>query len=138
MNRVKLTGECFQNLIGKKVPHHPATHLHLFRCGDIAPRDYPRFPSCSDVLFDHCDKNFVFYWLNRHIFSSVQNVWILNTHPCQKELHLRFMKDWGEKTPTFYVHADYAHYFKVTSGSHNSIPPVIFVPKSESMPPIFV
>lgn len=138
MNKVRLTGQCFQKLIDQKVLNHSATHLRLFRCGDISPRDNPRFPVCTDVLFDHCDKNFVFYWLNTHIFPTVENVWIFSTHPCQKEIHLRFMKDWGQKVPNFYVDPEYIHYFKVTSGNHHAIPPVIFIPKSEERPAIFV
>jgi hypothetical protein len=41
----------------------------------------PVFANCTTLIIDQCDKNFVYYWLNRATFPSVTKVY-LNAHPC--------------------------------------------------------
>lgn len=59
------------------------------RCGDIHPSFYPMFPDAKTVTMRGCDKNFVFYWLQEHVFPNMQTIY-LNSHPCEPVVLARF------------------------------------------------
>lgn len=47
------------------------------------------FPHAHTVIFDKCDKNFVYYNLTRDRFPRLDNA-ILNSHPCEPCVLRRF------------------------------------------------
>ena len=57
---------------------------------DIHPfNDGPKF-AADTSHFAECDKNFVYYWLNKNTFPNVKSVYLLS-HPCDmRVLHRNF------------------------------------------------
>ncbi len=47
----------------------------------VAFSNGPVFTNCTMLIIDQCDKNFVYYWLDRATFPQVTKVY-LNSHPC--------------------------------------------------------
>jgi hypothetical protein len=54
----------------------------ISQLGDIHP--FPNGPviTSETVVLDHCDKNFVFYWLKDRTFPSLKKL-VLASHPCE-------------------------------------------------------
>jgi len=50
---------------------------------------YPIFINAETIFLSRCDKNFVFYWLNKNIFPKVKNIYLFS-HPCDPEVFYRF------------------------------------------------
>jgi hypothetical protein len=80
-------------------------------CGDIHPYDGPKFPDVEILVMNGCDKNFVYYWLNKRIFPNVKEIW-LNSHPCDSSVLGRF------KNAIIYL-SDRFERFKMTY--HNNV-----------------
>ena len=78
----------FRKLFGKFVYNENVA----FRwCGDIKPTKYgPIFSNCKIVFVDNCDKNFVYYWINKRRFPNINSIYIFDTHPCDSEVVNRF------------------------------------------------
>jgi hypothetical protein len=60
--------------------------------GDIHPYSYevapPQF-KCKTVIIEHCNKNFVYYWLTPFHFIGVKNI-VLFSHPCEPVVFRRW------------------------------------------------
>lgn len=71
--------------------------------GDLHPyKDGPKF--LAEKLFvRRCDKNFVFYWINKQTFPNMKELYLLS-HPCEPRV-LR------QNIPTIYL-ADNFHRYK--------------------------
>ena len=47
--------------------------IMIEQCGDIHPfNSGPIFKGAEKILLLNCDKNFVFYWLNKRTFPNVK------------------------------------------------------------------
>lgn len=42
----------------------------------------------EEIIITHCDKNFVYYWLDRNVFPNAKKIY-LNSHPCEAEVFYR-------------------------------------------------
>ena len=62
------------------------------------------FPYAHTVIFDKCDKNFVYYNLNKDTFPRIDSV-ILNSHPCEPCV----LKTFNEKP--YFVYQLTPHYY---------------------------
>jgi hypothetical protein len=91
--------------------------IDVQKCGDIHPYSTgPRFPLAKIVFLRSCDKNFVFYWLNKRTFPMVQTIY-LESHPCETcvlsrfpnatyyilERHRRYKERCGESASNVYI-----------------------------------
>lgn len=64
--------------------------LDIVGCGDIHPfHPGPQFPSVEKLFVRDCDKNFVYYWLNKSHFPNVKTIY-LDCHPCEYPVAHRF------------------------------------------------
>jgi hypothetical protein len=89
------------------------TNIILTRYGDIHPfYDGPVF-TCKNLFLDHCDKNFIYYWLNRRTFPNVQNVY-LGSHPCKPNV---LRRDFAQ----IHLHEAYRNYKKKWAHENNNI-----------------
>lgn len=74
------------------------------KCPDIHPfgqGNNPLFPNTKNVVFDRCDENFVYYWLNKQTFPDLSYIF-LNSHPCEPNVFHRFCsKHPHERVPIF-------------------------------------
>jgi hypothetical protein len=52
------------------------------------PKPYPIIES-TNIIFDSCDKKFVYYVLFKEFYPKLQKVY-LNSHPCDPNVFLRF------------------------------------------------
>lgn len=61
------------------------------RCYDVTPYTKgPIFINCKTVFFEKCDKKMIYYWLNLFIFPNVENIYLLESHPCDLSVFCRF------------------------------------------------
>lgn len=67
----KLTGKQINN---KTVILCNYGDIHLFHDGPIF--------MANKVYINHCDKNFIFYWINKQYFPNIKELYILS-HPCE-------------------------------------------------------
>ena len=66
----------------KKVPHEI---VFFHECGDITPtRNPPIFENAKLVIFNECNKNFMYYWFFPRMFPNVKTVYI--DRICDKEI----------------------------------------------------
>lgn len=80
------------------------TTVDIKDCGDIHPfRGGPVFENVETVFMRKCDKNFVFYWLNKHTFPKVKTIYLVS-HPCEPEIFRRFPEG------IMYIADRYSHY----------------------------
>jgi hypothetical protein len=79
--------------------------IHPFR----APLVNPIF-KCKNLFLNKCDKNFVYYWLDKKYFPNLVNVY-LGSHPCEYNVLYR---DLGCNC-NVYLHENYRNY-----GSHRT------------------
>ena len=85
----KITGQQFVKLSNKVIT---CPKVIFTQCMDIHPFSKgPIFDHARYVYLDGCNKNFVYYWLNRKTFPNVQKIY-LNSHPCQSNVLHRFAK----------------------------------------------
>lgn len=89
MSKLVLTTYNAFRAIGMSSPHKI---VHLVGLGDIHPRFDVKFPAAKEVWLDHCDKNFVYYWLYPSNFPQVERIY-LNSHPCEYRVMHRFSSD---------------------------------------------
>jgi hypothetical protein len=87
------------------------SNVIFHNCGDIhrfAP--IPKFEGVKNIVFDKCDKNFVYYWLSEAIFQKFENIdkIMLNSHPCEKNVFMRIGREKNENRPTVFVHNRYS------------------------------
>lgn len=83
--------------INKAVPYLWNTNDNYRVCinDSVIFRDIPDcgirdvFPNAKLVIFDNCDKNFVYYTFRKDIFPDVE-IFILNSHPCDFAVMHRF------------------------------------------------
>jgi hypothetical protein len=70
--------------------------------GDVHPDRFGPVFMCKKLWMFHCNKNFVYYWLDRSTFPNLQTVY-LNSHPCEESvLHRGF--------PKMYLHERFESY----------------------------
>ena len=58
------------------------------KCGDIHPFNVV-FKEAETVVYNDCDKNFVYYWLKQSVLPSVKHVYLIS-HPCEPEVFYRW------------------------------------------------
>jgi hypothetical protein len=64
--------------------------IHITNMGDLHPYvDGVSFPNTVTIFLTHCDKNFVYYWLNKTTFPNVKTIY-LRCHPCEHDVLHRF------------------------------------------------
>lgn len=65
--------------------------LMFTQCMDIHPSfpDPPVFNDAKYVYMDKCNKNFVYYWLDKETFPNVKKIY-LDSHPCEPCVFKRF------------------------------------------------
>ncbi len=86
--------------------------------GDVPPARFGPVFMCKNLWMYHCDKNFVYYWLDRSTFPNLQTVY-LDSHPCEEQvlrrdfpsmrLHERFQtykRRWAADRPNVEVISD--------------------------------
>lgn len=79
--------------------------------GDLHPyRNGPKF-SAETVYVYNCDKNFVYYWINRSTFPNVKKLYLLS-HPCEPPVL-------NQNIPEFYLEDGYYRRYKDRWASHN-------------------
>ena len=61
------------------------------------PMPLPTIDS-TNIIYNYCDKNFVFYTLYPEFYPKLQNIY-LGSHPCETSLFARFKN----KNVTFYL-----------------------------------
>lgn len=95
----KYTPKEWENLQGKIIKNK---NVILTRYGDIHP--FPNGPKfeCENLILNNCNKNFVYYWLDKKTFPKVKNVF-LGSHPCEFEVLARMDSD-------IYVHDMFERY----------------------------
>jgi hypothetical protein len=82
----------------------------LVQMGDIHPFYTKPVINSESVVLDLCDKNFVYYWLNKEIFPNMKLL-ILNSHPCEPSI-VSFLENESEKGTIVYVTELWASYFR--------------------------
>ena len=55
--------------------------------GDVHPFTGSPIFTCKNVIFDRCNKNFVYYWLKPTIFPNVKNIYLKSNPADPKVLH---------------------------------------------------
>jgi hypothetical protein len=90
----------WESLKGKTITNNIVI---LNRYGDIHPySDGPKFLA-NKLYVRACDKNFVYYWINRYTFPNVKDLYLLS-HPCEPTvLHRAFER-------IYLSEGDYNHY----------------------------
>ena len=77
----------WQNLTNKLVKNKC---IEITNCGDIDRfRQGPVFHETETVFINHCNKNFVYYWLDKQTFPNVKKIY-LSSHPCEYPVLRRF------------------------------------------------
>ena len=93
----------WNNLINKQLIVYNKPYVSISGCGDIHPSLYPIFPNTTTVSINNCNKNFVYYWLDRKTFPNVNTIY-LNSHPCSTSVLSRF------KNTTIYLSRRFSSY----------------------------
>lgn len=60
-------------------------YLHLDAHGDVYPFNYcdpTTFSNVHTIFATDCNKNFVYYWLNRRCFPNLRTLYLMS-HPCE-------------------------------------------------------
>ena len=61
-------------------------YILLTNYNDIHPfKQHPVFIDASTLVILDCDKNFVYYWMNKYAFPNVKIVYLC-AHPCEPEV----------------------------------------------------
>jgi hypothetical protein len=84
----KIIDRNWHNLTNKRVLNRV---VHISKCGDITPyKNGPVFLA-NKVFVTDCDKNFVFYWLDKQTFPVATEIY-LSSHPCEPFVFNQFSK----------------------------------------------
>lgn len=79
-------------------------YLQTDNCGNVYPFDYyesSTFINVHTIFATHCDKNFVYHWLNNNNFPNLQTLYLMN-HPCtpsvlqQKDIKIIMDSHWNK------------------------------------------
>lgn len=65
--------------------------IDIKKCGDIHAQVRPCFIGTQTVFLSDCNKNFVFYWLDRITFPNIKTIYLSN-HPCEYTVLHRFKR----------------------------------------------
>lgn len=71
------------NALGGKIITNPT--VTLLRFGDIHPFIPRPVFLATKVFVDDCDKNFVYYWINKNTFPKLEELHLMS-HPCEPEV----------------------------------------------------
>lgn len=82
----------------------------IINIGDLHP--YPNGPrfTCKNLFFINCDKNFVYYWINK--FDSLENMFMFS-HPCESRILYKLIDN---KTNIF---LSYKYEYRIKSFSND-------------------
>lgn len=69
--RLSVYGQTFYQL-AKQSSDISAYTLRFQNCGDIHPMKFPKAPNTQILWFQNCDKNFLYYWLDPHLWPQLQ------------------------------------------------------------------
>jgi len=93
-------------------------NIIISRCQDIEPnKKGPVFINCTTVFFDDCDKNMIYYWMDRYTFPNVENIYLLNTHPCDFDVFRRF----NDTNVKIYLDKNYSRYKNRWAKENNNV-----------------
>lgn len=80
--------------------------------GDIHPEKNTMKLNCETLVVDHCDKNFVYYWIKPSVFPKVRKIFLLS-HPCEPFLFniwYNLSRSENSVVPTIYLAEWYQRY----------------------------
>ena len=68
--------------------------LIISNCERIRPRDIKgaflnKFENVKYLYLNRCEKNFVYFWTHSNVFKSLEELYLINSHPCEPSLFLR-------------------------------------------------
>ena len=96
--------QSFRELQNKIIKNN---NVVVHRCYDIHPyAKAPTFINCKTVFFNQCDKNMIYYWADLGTFPNVDNIYLLESHPCDLNVFCRFYNT-GTK---IYLSEEYSRY----------------------------
>ncbi len=94
-----INNDQFRNILKKGLLEYKTKPRLIFKeCGDIHPKNL-KFPDAESICFYRCDKNFVYYWMNKCAFPKLKQVDMLS-HPCEphvfrREIPIRLGSNWS-------------------------------------------
>jgi len=74
----------------------------LTRYGDIHPYENSPVFNCETLFLNHCNKNFLAYWLNKKTFPNTTTVYV-DSHPCDDYVLTK-------RFDTIYLHEKFLKY----------------------------
>lgn len=89
------------------------TDVTITGCGNIESA-FTSFPDAKIVTMNHCDKNFVFAWLQPVVFPKVETIY-LNSHPCEPQVFKRFPQ------AKWYLLEEYKWYKNKWAADYNNV-----------------
>jgi len=89
----------------KRVDHF---QCFLIQLGDIHPFYPGPVINCPMVVIDRCDKNFVYYWLNRETFPYMKRL-VLGSHPCEPKV-IAFLEEEAKNGTQIYIKEHWERY----------------------------
>lgn len=90
----------WNDLRGKKILNE---NIRLSDYGDIYPfQNHVIFKNAKRLIVDNCDKNFVYYWIDKVVFPNLETLYLVS-HPCESAVLNRQIK-------TIFLHERYRRY----------------------------
>ena len=83
----RINGSKVWDNLKNKIIHNEV--IEIKDCYNDAFIKGPIFKKAETIFMTECDKNFVYYWLDKRTFPNVQRIF-LNSHPCEMPVLHRF------------------------------------------------
>jgi hypothetical protein len=73
----RISGNKMWNDLAGKLVQNKSVYINNMKPDQYTNDKIPRFTS-HNILFDNCDKHFMYYWLDPLIFNNASNIFILS------------------------------------------------------------